>query len=51
MWSLGDYIIALLATALVTYVTGRMLIAAHYAARRRHFVETMHDIARGETTS
>lgn len=49
---LGDYIIALLTTALVIYVVGRMLIAAHFAARRRHFNQTMHDIVdNGETLS
>jgi hypothetical protein len=49
--SLGDYIIALLATALVIYATGRLLIAAFFAARRRHFHETMADITRGEQLS
>ncbi len=48
---LGDYIIALLATALVIYATGRLLIAAFFAARRRHFNQTMHDITRGDTVS
>ena len=48
---LGDYIIALLATALVIYVVGRLLIAAFFAARRRHFNETLTDISRGETAS
>jgi hypothetical protein len=51
MCSLGDYIIAMLATALVIYATGRLLIAAHFAARRRHFHQTMVDIARGEQVS
>ena len=51
MWTLGDYIIALLTTALVIYVTGRFLIAAYFVARRRHFNETISDIARGETVS
>lgn len=48
---LGDYIIALLATALVIYCVGRLLIAAFFAARRRHFHQTMTDIARGEQVS
>lgn len=48
---LGDYILLLLATALVIYLTGRSLIAAYFAARRRHFNQTMHDITRGETIS
>ena len=48
---LGDYIIALLATALVIYTTGRLLIAAFFAARRRHFNQTMNDITRGEQLS
>lgn len=45
---LGDYIIALLATALVIYVVGRSLIAAFFAARRRHFQETLTEIYRGD---
>ena len=49
--SLGDYIIALLATALVIYVVGLMLIAAFFAARRRHFNQTVIDITRGEQVS
>jgi hypothetical protein len=40
----GDYITALLATAVVIYLTGRLLIAAFFAARRRHFDRTMHDL-------
>lgn len=47
---LGDYMIALLATAVVIYYTGRLLIKAFFAARRRHFNQTMSDITR-ETTS
>ncbi len=48
---LGDYIIALMATAVVIYTVGRMLIAAFYAARRRHFNDTIRDINRGEQAS
>jgi hypothetical protein len=48
---LGDYIIALLTTALVIYVVGLMLIAAFFSARRRHFNQTMTDITRGEQLS
>lgn len=48
---LGDYIIALMATALVIYATGRLLIAAFFAARRRYFNQTMNDITRGDTLS
>lgn len=48
---LGDYIIALMATALVIYATGRLLIAAFFAARRRHFAQTMNDITRGDRIS
>jgi hypothetical protein len=48
---LGDYIIALLATALVIYVVGLSLIAAFFAARRRHFNQTLTDISKGETVS
>lgn len=48
---LGDYIIALLATAVVIYVTGRLLIRHFFDARRRHFRETMTDLTRGETAS
>jgi hypothetical protein len=48
---LGDYILALLATAVVIYITGRLLIAAFFAARRRHFNATMQDLTRGETPS
>lgn len=48
---LGDYITALLATAVVIYVTGRLLIAAYYAARRRHMHRTMHDLTKGDTVS
>lgn len=44
---LGDYLIALLATAVVIYMTGRLLIAAFFVARRRHFNQTMHDITNG----
>lgn len=51
MFDLGDYIIALLATALVIYMVGRLLITAFFAARRRHFHETMTDIAKGEHAS
>jgi hypothetical protein len=45
---LDDYIIALLATAVVIYSTGRLLIAAYFAARRRHFDKTMYDLTRGD---
>lgn len=48
---LGDYIIALLATALVIYVVGRLLIATLFAARRRHFNQTLTDISRGDPKS
>jgi hypothetical protein len=48
---LGDYIIALMATAVVIYSVGRLLIAAFFAARRRHFNETMGDLTRGERVS
>lgn len=48
---LGDYITALLATAVVIYATGRLLIAAYYAARRRHMHQTMHDLTKGDTVS
>ena len=51
MWTLGDYIIALLATALVTYTTGRLLIASFFDARRRHFHQTMDEMSRGERLS
>lgn len=46
--SLGDYIIALLATAVVIYTTGKLLIAAYFVARRRHVQQTMNDLTRGE---
>lgn len=50
--TLEDYLIALLATAGVLYLTGRLLIAAFFAARRRHFNQTMNDIVNnGETLS
>ena len=45
--TLGDYLVALLATAVVIYLVGRMLIASFFIARRRHFNETMTDITRG----
>jgi hypothetical protein len=48
---LGDYIIALLATALVIYATGRLLIAAVFAARRRHFAHTIDTITKGDSVS
>lgn len=48
---LGDYIIALMATALVIYATGRLLIAAYFVARRRHVSQTMNDLTKGDTVS
>jgi hypothetical protein len=48
---LGDYILALLATAVVIYIVGRLLIRHFFAARRRHVRETMTDLIRGETPS
>lgn len=46
-----DYICRLVVAAVVIYLTGRLLIAAFFAARRRHFDQTLHDITRGERTS
>ncbi len=48
---LGDYITALLATAVVIYATGRLLIAAYFVARRRHVRQTMMDLTKGDTVS
>lgn len=48
MWELGDYLIALAATAVVIYLTGWCLIRAFFVARRRHFHSTMHDLTRGD---
>jgi hypothetical protein len=43
-----DYITALGAAAVVMFLVGKLLIAAFFAARRRHLKQTLQDLTKGE---